>query len=524
MSATAILKTVSPTRHDSFSILKSNDLVIGGYASIEMVDKQNDLITLGALKEAVGKYMKITKFRNVMTNHSNVQVGEVIPQYRDKNGKLWKTDVDDVGFFVVIKMREDIEKAKEVGREIRNGSLRSFSIGGQALEKRKKNHKEYGEYNEISKLELHEVTICEKGINPEAKFDILKMEKGETKMNDIEKALNELNDTLDRINNISKMEFLEVLNDYKTGKATLEQVKDTAMEDIYTTRGKLDVNNSTLRRLVEEEIFTRAELNEMINEHNSGTGNRLSGMDMPMGMDDDSVEMADLSKSTEKHIKNIVKNTDSTKEANNMSNLEKEEYMDTEEEEKTMYDKKDMEDKGHGMMHDKADMEDKADDEELKSKPDLPTGQVEAGTAGGYVDDSHDQMSDDGTTIKQFEDQSTLDLSPENLEKAYAEFKAEQLEKAAYETVKNNFQARFDAEMVAKKEEIAKSNYDAKAEVAELKEQFSSLLKSLTQEKETVIRKQEEVVAELNIPSGDEIAKMDWSDINALVERLEGQI
>ena len=31
----------------------------------------------------------------------------------------------------------------------------------------------------------------------------------------------------------------------------------------------------------------------MINEHNSGTGNRLSGMDMPMGMDDDSVEMAD---------------------------------------------------------------------------------------------------------------------------------------------------------------------------------------------------------------------------------------
>ena len=114
MSASAIFKTVNPIRHDSFSILKSNDLVIGGYASIEMVDKQNDLITLEALKESVGKYMKITKFRNVMTNHSNVQVGEVIPQYRDKNGKLWKTDVDDVGFFVVIKMREDIERLKKL--------------------------------------------------------------------------------------------------------------------------------------------------------------------------------------------------------------------------------------------------------------------------------------------------------------------------------------------------------------------------------------------------------------------------
>ena len=109
MSSASIVRSISPVRHDPFSILKSDDLVIGGYASIEMVDKQNDLITLDALGEAVGKYMKITKFRNVMTNHSNVQVGEVIPQYRDKSGKLWKTEVDDVGFFVVIKMREDIE-------------------------------------------------------------------------------------------------------------------------------------------------------------------------------------------------------------------------------------------------------------------------------------------------------------------------------------------------------------------------------------------------------------------------------
>ena len=523
MSASAIFKTVNPIRNDSFSILKSNDLVIGGYASIEMVDKQNDLITLDALNEAVGKYMKITKFRNVMTNHSNVQVGEVIPQYRDKNGKLWKTDVDDVGFFVVIKMREDIEKAKEVGREIRNGSLRSFSIGGQALEKKKKKHKEYGDYNEISKLELHEVTICEKGINPEAKFDILKMEKGETNMTDIEKALKELNNTLDRINNISKREFLGVLADYKQGKATINDVKSQAKEDIIETQGKLNPNDSTLRRLVEEEIFTRTELNDMINQHNSGTEDEPSGMDRPFSIgskedydltqynqdeiDNMDNKTEDFNKSTEKHIKNIVKNANSTKEATEMSDLTKEEYMDTEEEE---------------TIEAQDSMEEPDLDQEQKSKPDLPTGQVEAGNAGEMVDDAHPQLG--GNYMAKYEDQSTLDLSPENLEKAYAEFKAEQLEKAAYEAVKNKFQTRFDTEMVVKANEIEKSNYDAQAEVAELKEQFSSLLKSLTEEKETVIRKQEEAVEELNIPSSDEIAKMDWSDINALVERLEGQI
>ena len=45
-----------------------------------------------------------------MTNHSNVQVGELVESYRDKTGRLWKTEVDDVGFFVVIKLRDDIEK------------------------------------------------------------------------------------------------------------------------------------------------------------------------------------------------------------------------------------------------------------------------------------------------------------------------------------------------------------------------------------------------------------------------------
>ena len=447
MSATAVFKSVNPIRNDSFSILKSDNLVIGGYASIEMVDKQNDLITLEALGEAVGKYMKITKFRNVMTNHSNVQVGEVIPSYRDKTGKLWKTQVDDVGFFVVIKMREDIEKAKEVGREIRNGSLRSFSIGGQALEKRKKKHEEYGDYNEISKLELHEVTICEKGINPEAKFDILKMDK-ENKINDLEKAIGELNKTLERING------------------------DDSEDEISSQNPEI----------------------------------------------------------TEKHIKKMMKNVALSEGGTEMSNLEKEEEMEENMQYNMDEEKEDMEDKGHGMMHDKEDMEEKAMEEEdkadydleAKSRPDLATGHIDAGNAGEYVDDPHPQL--DGKYMAKFDDQSTLDLSAENLEKAYAEFKAEQLEKAAYEAVKNQFQTRFDAEMVAKTEEIEKANYDAKTEVAELKEQFSSLLKSLKDEKETVIRKQEEVITELNIPSSDEIAKMDWSDINALVERLEGQI
>lgn len=184
-----------PNSGGELVILKANnECVIAGYASVDVVDKQNDKITLGAIREAADKFMKQDRYRNVMITHSNVQVGEVVDQYTDSNGKVLKTGVDDTGFFVVIKLRNDIEKAKEVARDIRKGNLRSFSIGGQAINKTNKYDSDTGSYKEIDKLELHEITICEEGINPEAKFNLIKEDK---KMNtEIEKALNEFNEVM----------------------------------------------------------------------------------------------------------------------------------------------------------------------------------------------------------------------------------------------------------------------------------------------------------------------------------------
>lgn len=372
-------------RHDDFQIIKSDELMIGGYASIEIVDKQNDLITLKALNEAVRKYMENPKFRNVMTNHSNVQVGEVVESYRDKTGRIWKTEVDDVGFFVVIKLRDDIEKAKEINRGIRKGSLRSFSIGGQALQKVKKSHPELGEYNEISKLELHEVTICEKGINPEAKFDILKQEKGSDTMSKMEKALAEL---------------------------------DALMEEVNTLR--------------------KEEMNE-----------EMESMAMP------------------------------------------------EEEEESM---------GY------------SDDEAKSVVPTEDGAGVEIGEpADRVVIENGQPKASDMPVVKAFgnEEVSSLNLSNNNIEKAYEAFRAEQLEKLAFAELQKSFEARFNAEVATREDVLAKAQYDAATEIASLKEEFSELRKSLTAEKDAIVKAQEAVTA--NIPSMDDIASMDWADVHRLV-------
>ena len=392
-----------------FRILKSDELMIGGYASIEIVDKQNDLITLKALNEAVKKYMENPKFRNVMTNHSNVQVGEVVDSYRDKTGRLWKTEVDDVGFFVVIKLRDDIEKAKEVGRNIRKGSLRSFSIGGQALKKSKKNHDELGEYNEISKLELHEVTICEKGINPEARFDILKQDKGDEKMSDkLEKALEELDALMEEVNTLRKEEEKE--------QEMMKPDKETEMADETMERG----------------------------------GDYMKE-------DDDDDEMMD----------------------------ENAEYS----------------------------------DEENKAYLRTLDG------AGNQIGEPADRIvinngrptSSDMPVVKAFgnNELETLDLSVGNIEKAYEAFRQEQLEKLAYDNLQKSFEDRFAREKNMRENTLAKSQYDAQSEIASLKDEFTALRKSLTAEKETILKAQEE--AKVELPSIDDLAEMDWSDIHKMV-------
>jgi len=390
----------------SFSILKSDDLVIGGYASIEVVDKQNDLITLSALQDAVQKYMEVKKYRNVMSNHSNVQVGEVIEQYRDKNGSLHKTQVDDVGFYVVIKLRDDIEKAKEISRGIRKGTLRSFSIGGQALSKRKTSTKELGEYNEIDKLELHEVTICEKGINPEAKFDILKEEK-DTMSDRLEKTLGEINELMKQVDSLQKEKKEEMPVEEKA------EYMDTNEEGMPSKGGEM--------------------------------------------------EMAD-------------------NDADDKSELELSNY-----------------------------------DSERKGRSG-PEGFVEAGLMGEESQGKKlPQAAQVGPLYKEWKNDefSTLDLSTANVEKAYEAFKAEQLEKMAYDSLKKQFESRFINETSVRKSAVARNEYDAKNEVETLREEFATLRKSLETRNDEIVKSQTVTMPDIDV------SEMSWGDIHNFIAEHE---
>jgi HK97 family phage prohead protease len=212
------------------------DLFIAGYASVDMVDKQGDRIPSSALTKAFEKFMDNKAFRNVQLAHSGIQVGEVVSDYTDSEGRIWKSEVDEHGLFVVCRIRDDIQKAREVQKQVRNGELRAFSIGGQALFRVSKTTPEHGSHREITDLELHEITLCKKGINPEARYTILKMDNETGSSNMSNEALEEIRDGLSRVlkhideNDVAKAEDKGMPKSYKEEKGMPKEDEEDPTE------------------------------------------------------------------------------------------------------------------------------------------------------------------------------------------------------------------------------------------------------------------------------------------------------
>ena len=168
-----------PTEDAYLDMVKSRGLdqdvptVVGGYASVEVIDREGHLITVKALKKAFYNFMKSFRTRNIMIAHTDVQVGWPLPAYINEAGQVFKSGVDDRGLYLISEIRPDTEIANKVRRGVNDGIYKSYSIAGTALEKKivTKGDKTF---MQVDKLELAEITICEKPVNQDSNFNMLK--------------------------------------------------------------------------------------------------------------------------------------------------------------------------------------------------------------------------------------------------------------------------------------------------------------------------------------------------------------
>ena len=437
---------------------RSGDLVVAGYASVEMVDKQGDLITKEALREAFKKFMGSPGFRNVQLAHSNIQVGSVIPKYEDSSGRMWKSEVDDTGMFVVIQLRDDIEKAREVAAEIRKGNLKSFSIGGQAFERVNKSNSERGDYREIRRMELHEVTICEKGINPEAQFRILKEDKSENiekgeKMTD---AMTELQDVLERLS--KRLDDVDEAEVALKGKDDAEKGKDDA--------DKEDKEKASVEK------------------------------------DNEDKESSEKSEKTEKMDDVITTEyldwLESTVKSAGYDPRAARGHFDEEGVEKAY-----LQEGAHGYDHRGQGSIEGAGEDDSGKRPKMNMG---AGPSGNK------------TVIKTDEFIHPDMVSSAQVEEAYQVYKAAALEQQFKSDLGNNFSMRLQKEIQYNDNETERSSFDARGPLVDLQKAVLALgdrIEDLSTESGESFQKSEGS-ASVNIPETTEMANMSWDDVHRL--------
>ncbi|MDO8609239.1 MAG: XkdF-like putative serine protease domain-containing protein [bacterium] len=151
----------------------TNRRIIFGYASVSIIDRENQKISIPALKEAVKRFMAESDFRLVNIFHSDVSLGRILPQWTNpRTGKIYKTEVDHIGWKVVAEIRDDIELADKVWAEIQKGNIRSFSIAGTS-KKKHMSHEQGKVFDEIDEMDLFEATLCTVPVCSAAIFEML---------------------------------------------------------------------------------------------------------------------------------------------------------------------------------------------------------------------------------------------------------------------------------------------------------------------------------------------------------------
>ena len=150
-----------------------NRRIVGGFASVSMVDREGQKIPVFALRKAVSEFMKDSHYRNVNIFHSDVTCGRILPKWTNpETGETLRTEVTDTGWWVLAEVRDDIDIANKIWEEILKGNIRSFSIAGSSKDKLQK--QEHGiSFEQVNDLEIYECTFCAVPVNSESKFSVL---------------------------------------------------------------------------------------------------------------------------------------------------------------------------------------------------------------------------------------------------------------------------------------------------------------------------------------------------------------
>ena len=133
-----------------------NSIIIAGFAHVPIMDAQGDKFDMSRF--APDQPFLREQYRNLMYEHTPLQVGVVVNSYVSKTGRVYRTELRGDGLFVVAALRGDAPYMTSVTQKVLSYRVACFSIGATVTD---------------SGIYIHEVSICARGANPMATFTII---------------------------------------------------------------------------------------------------------------------------------------------------------------------------------------------------------------------------------------------------------------------------------------------------------------------------------------------------------------
>jgi HK97 family phage prohead protease len=172
-------------------VVQLDGTIIAGYASVAIIDKEDHLIPLSVLKTAFEGFMaRGEEYRAIQYAHSNMRIGTCLESWTSPTtGRQYVSGVDEVGLYIVCRLRADTTFSKQIVQRVHEGSLHSFSVFGLSHGFPQEKIRGDKTYYEVNDFELEEITICEEGMNPGARFSVVKSANA-IKLNKVVAAFN----------------------------------------------------------------------------------------------------------------------------------------------------------------------------------------------------------------------------------------------------------------------------------------------------------------------------------------------
>lgn len=152
------------------SIVNEDKRYVAGWASVEIVDTQGDVVPVSELSKAFLNLMD--RGGHIIYGHKNYPVGKIM-QWEVKEHPVSKA----MGVYMIVKINTGYEADDMVWNLIKQGKLAGFSIGGKGRAEKTYIEKNgvRAEVKILKNIQLNEVSVVDIPANPLAKIEQIAM-------------------------------------------------------------------------------------------------------------------------------------------------------------------------------------------------------------------------------------------------------------------------------------------------------------------------------------------------------------